>query len=115
MEEEEKKITEDLSLHAAEYVDTFYQLSKVKLLAKTSIVTSKAVVFFVVLLLIFLCMFFAGIAASIFIGYLLGNPIAGYSIISVLFLLIIFLIVVLRKKHIEPFIKDYVIKKFYEQ
>ncbi len=113
--EEQKNITEDLSLHAAEYVDTFYQLSKVKVLAKSSIISSKAVVLLLILVFIFLSMFFAGIAISIYIGYLLANPIAGYLVVSALYLLIIFLILALRKKFIEPLIKDYVVKKFYEQ
>jgi hypothetical protein len=103
----------DLKKNAGELIDNYVQLAKVQVAEKSSNVLSLFITLVIALALIIFFFFFVGIAASIWVGYLLDNTVAGYLIIGGLYLLLAILIILLRKKLILPVIAKSLINKIY--
>ncbi len=112
--EELKQKAEDLVDHVEELADTAYKLALVTVTQKATSIVSNAVLLIATAVLGFMILLFLGIAFSIWMGQLLSNPVAGFLIGSALFLLILLLIAMLRKKIIFPFIRNKIISKVYE-
>ena len=113
MKELKTKATE-LSDSITEYIQTYYKLSLLKATEKitgiaTSLLSSMAVLFFGVFVLLF-----SGIALSLWLGKLLQNDALGYLLVAGLYLLIIIILVLLRKKIVFPMIRNLIINKLYE-
>ena len=113
--EEFKTNTENLKAHVGEYVNTYIQLTKAKVTQGAANASSAMTVMIGALFfsLFFLQFVFLGLAW--WIGSLLNSPAAGYFIVAGLFLLIIVLLFMLRKKYIGPLIRNAIIGIMYEQ
>lgn len=109
-----KEKTDNLLDHAGDYVDTYYKLALLNITEKTTTVSSAIIG--VLLLVVFgiFVLFFAGLGLSWWIGGLLGNIVAGYFIVAGFYLLIIIIILMMRKKTIDPFIRNFIVRKIYE-
>src|SRR5215813_9489892 len=102
---EELKIkTERLTEHIEEYLDTSYKLAIVNVTEKVSEVSAGSFLAFPICILGSLVLFFLGIGCAIWIGNMINNNVVGYLIVAGIFLVLMGILFLLRKKVIFPFI-----------
>ena len=110
-----KEDAKDILNHASDYAETFYKLNLVRLSRKVSDVAS-GVVNSVLIFFIGLCtLLFMSFAGAWWLGDVTNSRALGFLLIAVFYLLIIFILVLMRKKIISPFIRNTLIRKFYEE
>ena len=112
--EDIKTVTENLTEHAAEYVETYVKLALINVTQKA---TEVATVSLAAILLTFFCMFvllFSGVGMAVWIGEELQNMKTGYFCVAGFYLACAILFVLLRKTLIFPFVRDHIIRKVYE-
>lgn len=112
--EDIKTVTENLSEHAAEYVETYVKLALVNVTQKA---TGVATVSLAAILLTFFCMFvllFSGVGMAVWIGEELQNMKTGYFCVAGFYLVCAILFILIRKTLIFPFVRDHIIRKVYE-
>ena len=68
----------------------------------------------VVLFLGVFVLLFSGIALGIWLGEVLDSPALGYLLVAGIYLLIIIILVLLRKRIVFPMIRNLIINKIYE-
>lgn len=110
-----KEDAKDILQHAADYADTFYRLSLVRLTKKVSDIASGVVnsllIFFISLCIIL----FLSLAGAWWVGAMLNSPAMGFLVIAGFYLLLVLVLIMMRKKIISPFIKNTLIRKMYEE
>ncbi|RYF97961.1 MAG: phage holin family protein [Chitinophagaceae bacterium] len=109
-----KEKAEELIEHATDYAETYYKLSMLKLTEKTSAAGSGMIAAIILAVLAFFVLLFIGMGLSWWIGGMLENMIAGYFIVAGIYLLLILCIVLMRKSVIDPFFRNFIVKKIYE-
>jgi hypothetical protein len=109
-----KDKADDLMDHAGDYFETYYKLSLIKLTEKSSTAGSAIIGILLVLLLTIFFILFIGLGLSWWIGGLLESIVAGYFIVAGIYLLIILLVIFMRKKIIDPFFRNFLVKMIYE-
>ena len=110
-----KEDAKDILNHASDYAETFYKLSLVRLTKKVSNIASglvNSVLIFFISLCILLFISFAG---AWWLGDLVENRAAGFLLIAAFYVLLIFILILMRKKVISPFIRNTLISKIYEE
>jgi len=110
-----KEDAKDILNHAGDYAETFYKLNLLRFTKKVSDVASglvNSVLIFFISLCILLFISFAG---AWWLGDVTNSRALGFLLIAVFYLLIIFVLVLMRKKVISPFIRNTLIRKFYEE
>ena len=112
--EEFKLKAENLTKSVGDYFDTYYKLTVVKAADKATGIAASSLAGLAVFFLGIFVLFFSGLALGVWFGQLLDNPVAGYLLVAVVYLLLIFLLVVLRKRIVFPFIRNIIVRKFYE-
>ena len=112
--EDLKEKTVDLADHVEDLATTFYQLTVVKLTKKATNLISGAIVIFTICLLGLFVLAFAGFALAWWLAEVFNSTAIGFLLTSGLFLLILFLIVVLRKATIFPFVRNIIVRKLYD-
>jgi cation transporter-like permease len=109
-----KDKADELIDHAGDYLNTYYRLGLLKLSEKSSRAGSVLIASLLVLILSIFLIFFVGMGLSWWIGGMLDSIMAGYFIVAGLYLIIILCVVMMRKKIIDPFVRNYIVKKIYE-
>ncbi|HEY5968382.1 MAG TPA: phage holin family protein [Chitinophagaceae bacterium] len=110
-----KEDAKDILNHAGDYAETFYKLSLLRLTKKVSDIAS-GVVNSVLIFFISLCiLLFISFAGAWWLGDVLNSPALGFLLIAGFYLLIIFVLILMRKKVISPFIRNTLIRKIYEE
>ena len=110
-----KEDAKDVLNHASDYAETFYKLNLLRLTKKVSDVAS-VVVNSVLIFFISLCiLLFISFAGAWWLGDVVQNRALGFLLIAGFYLLIILVLVLMRKKVISPFIRNTLIRKFYEE
>lgn len=112
--EEFKMKAETLTKSVGEYFDTYYKLTVVKAADKATGVAASSLAGLTTFFLSIFVLFFAGLALGVWLGQVLENEVLGYLLVAVLFLIIIVLMIALRKKIVFPFIRNLIVRKFYE-
>ena len=110
-----KEDAKDILNHASDYAETFYKLSLVRLTKKVSDVASVAVNSIVIFLISLCVLLFISFAGAWWLGDVVENRALGFLLIAVFYLLIVFILVLMRKKIISPLIRNTLIKKIYEE
>jgi len=103
-----------LSDDAGELLELYYKLAIVTATQKASNAASAGIAAMIIL---FLCMFillFAGLGFAWFLGEALHSMVAGYSIVAGIFLFLMGMILLLRKKVLFPYIRNNIIRKIYD-
>ena len=112
--EEIKEEAKDLAEHIGDFLETYYQLLTINI-AQKGINIASAIINGVVL--VFLGLFFIGFL-GFGLAWLLGNVIdsraGGFFITAGVYLVIMIAIVVMRKKVIFPFLRNFITRKIYE-
>jgi hypothetical protein len=109
--EELKTKTESLTNHIGEYLDTYYKLAVINVTEKVSEISAGSFLAFAVCIFGSLVLFFIGIGCAIWIGNSMNSPVSGYFIVGGIFLVLMAVLFLLRKKVIFPFIKNIIIRK----
>ena len=100
--------------HATEYLKTYVDLVKLKATKGASNAAAGAVIGITSFILAFFFLQFLFFGLAWWIGSLVDSVAAGFFIVAGLFLLLIGLIFLLRKKVIVPLIRNGIISKVYE-
>jgi hypothetical protein len=112
--EEFKLKAENLTKSVGDYFDTYYKLTVVKAADKATGIAASSLAGVAIVFLGIFVLFFLGIALGVWFGQLLNNAIAGYLLVAGVFLLLIVVLVALRKRIVFPFIRNLIVRKFYE-
>ena len=112
--DDNKTVAGKLIENAGDIVETTYRLVVLKVVDKATSILSSALAGLTFFVIGFFVVLFLGIGTAIWIGEAMNNAKAGYFITGGIFLLIILIIYIFRKKLIFPFLKNSLIKKFYE-
>ncbi|MBL7736968.1 MAG: phage holin family protein [Chitinophagaceae bacterium] len=112
--EELKNKAEALTESVKEYVETYYKLSVLNITEKATNVASAALSGILILFLGLFILLFSGLALAVWLGELLDSRSLGYLIVALIFLLILVILFLLRKRIVFPGIKNAIIKKLYE-
>ena len=110
-----KEDAKDILNHAGDYAETFYKLNLVRLTKKVSDIGS-GLVSSVFIFFISLCiLLFISFAGAWWLGDITNNRALGFLLIAGFYLLIVFVLILMRKKVISPFIRNTLIRKIYEE
>ncbi len=109
-----KNKADDLIEHAGDYVETYYKLGLLKLTQKSSNAGSAVIAGILLGVLAFFFMLFLGMGLAWLIGDALDSVMAGYFIVAGIYLLLILCLVFMRKKLIDPFFRNLIVRKIYE-
>ncbi len=99
---------------ASDYVETYIKMAVVNVNQKTADISAVATFSMISGFILFLFCMFSGIAASIWIGGVLDSYAIGFLLVAVLFVLLLLVLFLSRKKIFYPFIKNLIIKSIYE-
>lgn len=112
--EEFKLKAENLTKSVGDYFDTYYKLTVVKAADKATGITASGLAGVAIIFLGIFVLFFTGLALGVWFGRLLENEVAGYLLVAGIFLLLIIILIALRKRIVFPFIRNLIVRKFYE-
>lgn len=105
--------SDNLADNVMDFLETYYKLTLVNLTDKASGVASSVVTFMAIFIIGIFVVLFIGLAVGVWLGQLLNSTIAGYFLVAGLFLLIILLIWLFRRKLMTGF-RNFIIRKVYE-
>ena|ERR1700730_2248715 len=120
MEEEKTRTTDleedakDLTEHVADFLETYFKLTSVKLAQKTVTFVSSLVNFAVLAGLFFLFVFFAGLGLAWWLGTVVNSRAGGFFIAAGIYLLVMFLLMTIGKKTIIPFLRNVITRLIYD-
>lgn len=109
-----KEKAKDLTGNIADYAETFYKLSVLKVTKKATDVGSSALTGLAVAVFGLFIIFFGGLGLGWWLGDLLENRAAGFFIVAGFFLLVLLIIIGLRKSIVFPYFRNLLIRKFYD-
>ncbi|MET0244798.1 MAG: phage holin family protein [Flavitalea sp.] len=109
-----KEKAEELIEHATDYAETYYKLGMLKLTEKTSAAGSGIIAALILAILSIFVLLFIGMGLSWWIGGMLDSIMAGYFIVAGIYLVVILCIILMRKSVIDPFFRNFIVKKIYE-
>jgi hypothetical protein len=112
--EELKEKTIDLADHVEELADTFYRLTVLNVTQKATNIVSDVVVMIVLCSLGFFVLLFAGCAFAWWLGNIINSRIGGFLLTAGLFLILMVIVSLLKKKTIFPLIRNLIIRKVYD-
>lgn len=110
-----KEKTTDLADHIEDLADTFYRLTIVNVTQKATNIASGAIVAIVMCVLGLFVVLFLGIALAWWLGDILNSRTGGFLLGAAFFLIVFLVAGLLRKKIIFPFIRNFIIRKVYDQ
>lgn len=112
--EEFKAKAETLTKSVGEYFDTYYKLTVLKATDKATGIAASSLAGLATFFLSIFVLFFAGLGLGVWLGQVLDNLVAGYLLVALLYLIVIIILVLLRKRIVFPFIRNLIVRKFYE-
>ena len=110
-----KEDAKDILNHAGDYAETFYKLNLLRLTKKVSDVASVVVNSLLIFFISLCILLFVSFAGAWWLGDVVQNRALGFLLIAGFYILIIIVLVLMRKKIISPFIRNTLIRKFYEE
>lgn len=112
--EDVKPKVEKLTDNVEGYLKTYYRLMLVKATQKVANIASTFLNIWIVIILAFFMFMFLGLGVAWWLGELLNSQTGGFFLTAGIFLVLITTLVLLRKKFLFPFIRNFIIKKIYE-
>jgi uncharacterized oligopeptide transporter (OPT) family protein len=97
------------------YVDVKIELLKAQWIEKTALILGKMVTGLVVLFLMFFTILFASLVAGYYFGAMMGSTIVGFGIIALFYFVLLFIIVVFRKKLIQHPLSNFIVTTIYQE
>jgi len=112
--EDLKEKTADLADHLEDMAETYYRLTIVNITQKATSVASAVIMMVIVCALSMFVLMFLGIALGFWLSNLLDSRVAGFLLTAAIFLLVLFIILLLRKQTIFPWLRNTIVKKVYD-
>jgi hypothetical protein len=109
-----KERADELFEHAGDYVETYYKLGLLKVTEKSTAAGSAIIASLLMAVLSIFFILFIGLGLAWWIGGMLDSMIAGYFIVAGVYLIIIICVGMMRKKIIDPFLRNFLVRKIYE-
>lgn len=109
-----KNHVENVVENVEEITKNYYDLAVVNAVAKGSKLGSSLIISGVLIALGFFIFLFAGFGVSYWIGQRLNNPMLGFFIVAGFLLLIFILLILLKGKVIQPWIRNIIIRNIYD-
>lgn len=109
-----KEKTADLAEHIEDLAETFYRLTIVNVTQKATNIAANAIAMVAITIFGFFVLLFLGIALSWWLGDMVGSRPVGFVLGALFFLIVLFVILLLRRKIIFPKIRDLIISKMYD-
>jgi hypothetical protein len=104
----------DLISHTGDYLETFYRLSILKFTQKATNVASAVIATVAICTLGVLVVLFGSFGLAWWLGDLIESRAGGFFIVAGFYLLVVLCIVLMRKKIVFPYLRNMIIRKFYE-
>jgi len=112
--EELKNKAETLTDHVSDYIETYFKLTVVNATQKATGVASVSLIAVLVTFFFMFVFFFVGIGAGMWIGEALNDMKLGYFIVGGFYLICAFIVILIRKKVVFPYVRNQIIRKVYE-
>ena len=112
--EDIKQKAEDLTDHIGDYAETLYKVSVLKLAEKSTTVTATVIGVFIIGVLSLFIFFFGGLALGWWLGDLIESRTGGFLLVAGFYLLLIFVVLMMRKRIMFPYFRNLIIRKMYE-
>lgn len=109
-----KEKIEDVVDDVEEIAKNYYKLSVLNVVDKGSKLGATFLIVSLITALGFFIFLFIGFGASYWIGQALGNLMLGFFVVAGFLLLILIIILVLKRKVIQPIIRNLIIKNLYD-
>ncbi len=100
---------EELTERVKEYANTYYELTKLEVAERTSVIGSGIFSGLLIGIAAILFLLFISLALGYYLSIRFGNPYLGFSIVSGIYLILILTLVLGRKKLIERPVRDIII------
>lgn len=100
--------------HVQDIAQTYYDLARINVAQTGSKAISRAIIFFLLAGLVLCVLLLAGIGLSLYLGNLLQNAAAGYFTAAAVYLVLVIVLYLLRRKIVLPFIRDIIVRKIYD-
>ena len=113
--EENKRNSEKLVGAMGEWVETYKDLIKIRIVEHTSLGASVSVWGILAMLIVVFILLFSGLGAAWWMGEKLDNMKAGFFIVGGVYVIILIIVLVLAKKVLIPGLRNLLIKNIYEQ
>lgn len=98
-----------------QYIGDRLLLFKLKASEQSARLSAILVIGIVLLLIGFFLMFFISIMAGYYFAEITGSLFYGFGIVTAFYLLIFVIILLLRKKHLQPYLTNMVIKMIFDK
>src|SRR5687767_4891079 len=105
----------NLANHVQEIAQTYYDLARINVAQAGAKAVARAFLFFLLAGLVLCILLLVGIGLSLFLGNLLNDAAAGYFIVAGIYLVLVLFFYLLRKQIIFPFIRNFIVRKIYDQ
>jgi hypothetical protein len=96
------------------FVKTYYRFEPIDTTDKAITIASLSTSALCIALLGLLVLLFTGLAAGAWLGKWFSSPAAGYLVVAGFFSVLAVVFLLLRKKVIFPFLRNFIIRKLYE-
>jgi hypothetical protein len=112
--EEKKEETKDLTEHITDFLETYYQLLTINVAQKSINLASSLVHAVILAFLGLLIMSFIGLGLAWWLGNIINSRAGGFFITAGVFLLVMIALIVMRRKVVFPFLRNFITRKIYE-
>ena len=113
--EENKNTSEKLVDAVGNWIETYRNLTTVRIVERTSLGASVSTLGILLLLVITFILLFIGLGSAWWVGESLENMKAGFFIVGGVYSIVLGIILIMAKKTLIPGIRNLIIKKIYEQ
>jgi hypothetical protein len=110
-----KTKTANLAHHIQDIAQTYYDLARINVAQAASKAVARAIVFLILAWLLLCVFLLAGVGLAIILGKMVHNAAAGYFIVAGIYLFIVVILFLLRKKMVFPFIRNFIVRKIYDK
>ncbi|MBC7383790.1 MAG: hypothetical protein H7296_12495 [Bacteroidia bacterium] len=101
---------EELTDNLKSYINTLYELNRLKAIDKLSSMTADVTVYIILLLLFMLILSFISIGTAIWINICLGSSFSGFFIVAGVYVLMAIIVVAMKSKIIKVPVSNAIIK-----
>lgn len=115
MEPKEPEYFDKTEAMLRQYIGGRMLLFKLKATEQSAKLTALIFIGTTILLLAFFLLLFVSIMAGYYFANLTGSLFYGFGIVTAFYLLLLVVLLLVRKKHLQPYITNMVIRKIFEK
>jgi hypothetical protein len=112
--QEIKEESKDLAEHITDFLETYYQLLTINVAQKSINITSSLIHAVILAFLCLLIASFVGLGLAWWLGNVINSRAGGFFITAGIYLIVMIALIVMRKKVIFPFLRNFITRKIYE-